>query len=171
MAGRHIVAQDVRTEPPPSASEKETLEAFLDYHRQTVVVKCAGLTEEELRRPMVVSGTSMLGVVKHLGFNERWWFQEVFAAQDAEFPWNEDDPDAEFRIEEHETAESVFDFYMQECDKSRAIVAGANLDDIAGNSKSARSLRWIVFHMLEETARHNGHLDILREMIDGTTGE
>jgi hypothetical protein len=171
MAGRHVVAEDTRTEPPPSASEKETLGAFLDYHRQTVVMKCVGLTEEELRRPMVVSGSSMLGIVKHLGFNERWWFQEVFAARDVEFPWREDDPDAEFRIEEHESAESVFDFYIQECDKSRAIVAEANLDDIAGNSKSERSLRWIVSHMLEETARHNGHLDILREMIDGTTGE
>ena len=100
---------------------------------------------------MVVSGTSMLGIVKHLGFNERWWFQEVFAARDVEFPWREDDPDAEFRIEEHESAESVFDFYVQECDKSRAIVAEANLDDIAGNSKSERSLRWILSHMLEET--------------------
>ena len=165
------MAQDVRTEPPPSASEKETLEAFLDYHRQTVVLKCADLSDEELRRPMVVSGTTMLGIVKHLGFTERWWFQEVFAARDVEFPWREDDPDAEFRIEEHESAESVFDFYVQECDKSRAIVAGASLDDLAGNSKSERSLRWIVSHMLEETARHNGHLDILREMIDGTTGE
>ena len=120
---------------------------------------------------MVVSGTSMLGIVKHLGFNERWWFREVFAAQDVEFPWNEDDPDAEFRIEEHESAESVFDFYMQECDKSRAIVGGASLDAIAGNSKSERSLRWILCHMFEETSRHNGHLDILREMIDGTTGQ
>lgn len=165
------MAQDTRIEPPPSASEKETLEAFLDYHRQTVVVKCAGLTEEELRRPMVVSGTSMLGIVKHLGFVERWWFQEIFAAGDVDSPSNEADPDAEFRIEEHETAESVFDFYMQECDKSRAIVAEASLDDVAENSKSVRSLRWILAHMLEETARHNGHLDILREMIDGTTGE
>jgi hypothetical protein len=165
------VAQDTRVEPPPSASEKATLEAFLDYHRQTVVMKCAGLSEEELRRPMVVSGTSMLGIVKHLGFVERWWFQEVFAARDVEFLRNEDDPDAEFRIDEHETAESVFDFYMQECDKSRTIVAEATLDDVAGNSKSVRSLRWILVRMLEETARHNGHLDILREMIDGTTGE
>jgi len=165
------VAQDTRVEPPPSASEKETLEAFLEYHRQTVVMKCAGLTDEELRRPMVVSGTSMLGIVKHLGFVERWWFQEVFAAKDVEFPWKEDDPDAEFRIDEHETAESIFDFYMQECDRSRAIAAEATLDDVAGNSKSVRSLRWILVHMVEETARHNGHLDILREMIDGTTGE
>jgi uncharacterized damage-inducible protein DinB len=165
------VAQEIRTEPPPNASEKETLEAFLDYHRQTVVLKCANLSDDELRRPMVVSGTSMLGIVKHLGFNERWWFQEVFAAQDVEFPWSEDDPDAEFRIEEHESAASVFDFYMQECDKSRTIVAGASLDAIAGNSKSERSLRWILCHMFEETSRHNGHLDILREMIDGTTGQ
>jgi len=165
------VARDPRVEPPPSASEKETLEAFLDYHRQTVVLKCAGVPEEELRRAMVVSGTSMLGIVKHLGFNERWWFQEVFAARDVQFPWNEADPDTEFRIEEHETAESVIDFYVQECDKSRAIIAEASLDDVAENSKSGRSLRWILFHMFEETSRHNGHLDILREMIDGTTGD
>jgi uncharacterized damage-inducible protein DinB len=165
------VKQGSRVEKPPSASEKEMLEAFLDYHRQTVIIKCAGLSEDELRRPMVVSGTSMLGIVKHLGYNERWWFQEVFAAQDAEFPWSEDDPDAEFRIDDHESAESIFEFYSNECDKSRAIVAEANLDDIASHSKSARSLRWILLHMFEETSRHNGHLDILREMIDGVTGE
>ncbi|MGH2699534.1 MAG: DinB family protein [Actinomycetota bacterium] len=164
------MVQDTRVEPP-SASEKETLEAFLDYHRQTVTIKCAGLTEEELRRPMVVSGTSMLGIVKHLGYVERWWFQEIFAAQETEFPQKEDDPDAEFRIDDHETAESVFEFYTTECDKSRAIIAQADLDDIASHSKSVRSLRWILLHLLEETSRHNGHLDILREMIDGTTGE
>jgi Protein of unknown function (DUF664) len=80
-------------------------------------------------------------------------------------------PTPSFELRNTNRAESVFDFYVQECDKSRVIVAEANLDDIAGNSKSERSLRWIVSHMLEETARHNGHLDILREMIDGTTGE
>ena len=163
--------QDERVEPPSNGTEKETLEAFLDYHRDTLLMKCEGLSDEELRRPMVVSGTSMLGVVKHLGYVERWWFQEVFAAESTEFLRRSDDRDAEFRIEESDSTESVIEFYKQECNKSRAIVASAKPEDIAKHSNSERSLRWILVHMIEETCRHNGHVDILREMIDGRTGE
>lgn len=163
--------QDERVEPPSNGTEKETLEAFLDYHRDTLLMKCEGLSDEELRRPMVVSGTSMLGVVKHLGYVERWWFQEVFAAESAEFLRRSDDRDAEFRIEESDSTESIIEFYKQECNKSRAIVASAQPEDIAKHSNSERSLRWILVHMIEETCRHNGHVDILREMIDGRTGE
>jgi len=162
---------DERVDPPPNGPEKELLEAFLDYHRDTLLMKCEGLSDEELRRPMVVSGTNLLGVVKHLGYVERWWFQEVFAAQDPEFLKNDEDPDAEFRIEESDSTESIIEFYKVECDKSRAIVAAANPEDIAEHSNSERSLRWILLHMIEETCRHNGHMDILREMIDGHTGE
>jgi len=163
--------RDKRVEPPPNAPEKETLEAFLDYHRDTLLMKCEGLSDEELRRPMVVSGTSLLGVVKHLGYVERWWLQEVFAAEKTEFLRSSEDPDAEFRIEESDSTESVIDFYKEECAKSRAIVAAAKPEDIAKHSKSERSLRWILVHLIEETCRHNGHVDILREMIDGRTGE
>jgi len=173
MAGGdlELVPDDPRIDPPPSAPEKEMLAAWLDYHRDTALMKCEGLSDEELRHPMVVSGTNMLGIIKHLAYVERWWFQEVFSAQDPEFPWSDEDPDAEFRIADGESASAVFDFYRSECSKSRAIAAEANPDDIARHSKSERSLRWIFMHMIEETARHNGHLDILREMIDGTTGE
>ena len=147
------------------------LEAFLDYQRATVVRKCEGLSEEEIRRPMVVSGTNILGIVQHLGYHERWWFQEVFAAQDPEFPSTEEDPDAEFHVPEDVTTQSVVDFYEGECAKSRAVSSVAGVDDIAEHSKSTRSLRWILLHMIEETARHAGHIDILREMIDGRTGQ
>lgn len=162
---------DKRVEPPSNGTEKETLEAFLDYHRDTLVMKCEGLSDEELRRPMVVSGTNLLGVVKHLGYVERWWFQEVFAAKSAEFLRRSDDPDAEFRIEASDSTESIIEFYKEECAKSRAIVVAAKPEDIAKHSNSERSLRWILIHMIEETCRHNGHVDILREMIDGRTGE
>lgn len=166
-----LVPPDERVDPPANGPEKEMLEAFLDYHRDTLLMKCKGLSDEELRRPMVVSGTNLLGLIKHLGYVERWWFQEVFAAQDPEFPSSDEDPDAEFRIEESDSTESIIDFYRGECAKSRVIVSGAMPEDIAKHSKSERSLRWILIHMIEETSRHNGHVDILREMIDGQTGE
>jgi hypothetical protein len=95
----------------------------------------------------------------------------VFAAENTEFLRSSDDPDAEFRIEESDTTESVIAFYNEECAQSRAIVAAAEPEDIAKHSKSERSLRWILVHLIEETCRHNGHVDILREMIDGQTGE
>ena len=146
--------------------------AFLDHHRATLLWKIDGVSDEDLRRPMVPSGTSLLGMVKHLAYVERGWFQRTFLAQDVSFPWTKEDPDADFRIEPDETTQDVIDLYNQECEISRQIVGAASLDDMARHSKrSDYSLRWILVHMIEETARHNGHADILREMIDGTTGE
>ncbi len=161
-----------------AGDEKETLTAFLDYHRATLLMKIDGLSDEELRRPMVPSGTSLLGMVKHLAHVERSWFQRTYLGEDISVPWTKDDPDADFRVEPHETTADVVALYQAECQKSRDIVADASLDDIAKREKptpsdprSRFSLRWILVHMIEETARHNGHADILRELIDGTTGE
>ena len=160
-----------RVDPPATAPEKDMLEAFLDYQRATLLLKVDGVTDADLRRSMVPSGTTLLGLVKHLAYAERWWFQEVFANQSPDFPMEENDPAAEFRIETDETTDSILELYRAECAKSRAIVATAQPDDVAHHPKSERSLRWILVHMIEETARHNGHADILREQIDGVTGE
>lgn len=145
---------------------------FLDYHRATLLWKIDGVSDEDLRRPMVESGTTLLGIVKHLAYVERWWFQKDFLGKDVWAPWTDEDPDADFRIEPDETTQQIIDLYHQECEKSRQIVGAASLDDVAKHEKRAGfSLRWILVHMIEETARHNGQVDILREMIDGTTGE
>jgi uncharacterized damage-inducible protein DinB len=163
-------------EPPASAPEPEMLSAWLDYHRTTLLRKIDGVSDADLRRPMVPSGTSLLGLVKHLAWVEIWWFQITFAGHVVEEPWTEDDPDADFRIEPSETTREIVDFYLAQCATNRSIVAEADsldapaLKAIRAGSFTA-TLRWILNHMIEETARHNGHADILREMIDGVTGE
>lgn len=164
-----------RLDPPIAGREKETLEAFLDYHRATLLCKVDGVGDEELRRAGTRSGVTLLGLVKHLAYVERWWFGIVFAGQDLPDISTEDDPDADWRIEPHETTEQVIAFYEDEVVRSRDITRGAELDEAAYHpslgSSAHPTLRWILLHMLEETARHNGHADILREAIDGQTGE
>ncbi|MGH2807095.1 MAG: DinB family protein [Actinomycetota bacterium] len=161
-----------RRDPPLAGDEKETLVAFLDYHRDTLLMKIDGVSDDELRRRMTPTGLSLLGLVKHLAYVERWWFQKRFADRDVTKPSTDDDPDADFRIEPHESTREIVDLYKQECAISREIIATASLDDLATNVKRRdHSLRWMVVHMIEETARHNGHADIMREAIDGVTGE
>jgi uncharacterized damage-inducible protein DinB len=167
------MTEDNRPEPPYAGTEAETLAGFLDFHRATLLWKLEGLDDEQLRRSMVPSGTSLLGLVKHLAYVERWWFRQVWAGQRATYPWTEEDPDADWRVEPGETTEEVLALYRDECDRSREIVAAApDLDELADHPRRGkRSRRWILVHMIEETARHNGHADILREQLDGTTGE
>lgn len=120
---------------------------------------------------MVSSGTTLLGIVKHLAYVERWWFQKVFLDADVTFPWTDEDPDADFRIEPNDTTAAVVELYKAECEKNRAIVADHSLEELARfEPRSEYSLRRILVHMIEETAHHNGHADILREQIDGATG-
>ena len=164
--------EDTRPEPPHVAGEAETLSGFLDFQRATLLWKLEGLDDEQLRRAMVPSGTSLLGIVKHLAYVERGWFQRVWAGQEITVPWTEEDPDADWRIEPDETTADVLALYEGECARSREIVAAASsLDETAKARWGPVSRRWILTHMLEETARHVGHADILREQIDGATGE
>ena len=166
---------DVRA-TPKMGDEEETLVAFLDNNRAVIVWKLDGLSEEDARRPMVESGTSMLGLVKHLAWVERWWFDFNFAGKEVDFPWTDDDPDADFRIEDDETIADIVALYETAVAESNKIIDGADLDDIAAKTGGgtgggvSRNLRWIVGHMVEETARHAGHADIVRELIDDKTG-
>ena len=161
-----------RVDPPPAAPERELLAAFLDFHRQTLLWKLSGLDDEAVRSRLVPSQTTLLGMVKHLAYVERWWFQRVFAGRDVAFPWSERDPDADWRVEPGESTAEIVTLYEAETAISRRIVAElASLDEVARLPGHGHSLRWIVVHMLEETARHNGHADVLRELIDGATGE
>ena len=161
-----------RLEPNPYrpsliAGEKETLAALLDYHRAIVVHKVSGVSEDDARRPMVPSGTSLLRIVQHLANVELSWFPVMFAGLDADL--REDS----WAIGEDETTTSVCARYEAACERSRAVTAAAGVDDVAVHSwrGGKPTLRWVLGHMLEETARHCGHLDILREQLDGTTGD
>lgn len=166
------IAPESRPEPSRTAGERETLTGFLDFLRQTILWKLSGLDEEALRRRPLPSTMSLLGMLKHLAYVERSWFQRVFAGQDVTFPWTETDPDADWRIEATETAADIVAFYEAEVTVSRRIVAEtASLDALARRADEEVSLRWILTHMIEETARHCGHADLLREALDSATGE
>lgn len=155
--------------------ERETLTGFLDWHRAVVERKIEGLAPEDARRIATPTGMSALGIVKHLGWVERGWFREIFAGEDVEAIGADDDDSAEFATDDHDTAESVLAFYRAEVEEARRVTGEApSLDALsAGETKHQGqvSLRWIMVHMLEETARHAGHLDLIREDIDGQVGD
>ncbi len=157
---------------PFVGSEKESLHASLDRHRDVVLWKLEGLDEAQLRRPMTPSGTNLLGLVKHLAWVEYGWFCETFGRPSPAFPFDPDDPEADMRAEPYETSADIMAFY----DRARAAADSAieerAVEDL-GTSwfGSTVSMRWVLIHMIEETARHTGHMDIMRELIDGQTGD
>jgi hypothetical protein len=161
-----------RHRPPEDAGERDTLAGVLDFLRATVVNKVAGLTDEDaLREPVPPSRLSAAGVVKHLTGVERFWFSIDFAGADLPWPWTEQDPHGNFRPNDTESLADIVADYQSECDRSRNVANFAGLDDIARSEGMGFTLRYAMVHMIEETARHCGHLDLLRERIDGTTGE
>jgi hypothetical protein len=166
---------DNRTDPAPVADERTTLAGFLDYHRDTLVLKCEGLTDEQLRlRAVPPSGMSLLGLVRHLTEVERSWFGRRIAGGDpAPLYYSEpDNPDGDFDDLDSPDVATVFAVWRTACAESREIVASVSLDSTAKRRDGIDvTVRWILLHMLEEYARHNGHADFLRERIDGATGE
>lgn len=159
-------------ETPKTGPGKDTLLAMLDNNRAVMVWKLEGLTRDEVTRPVVASGTSLLGMVKHLAFVERWWFDDFFAGSNVEYPWTDKDPDADFRIEDDETIDDIVALYTEAIARSDEIAADARMDDLSVRDRNGEryALRWIVAHMIEETARHAGHADLARELIDEATG-
>jgi uncharacterized damage-inducible protein DinB len=152
------------------------LDAWLDYHRATLAVKCAGLSDEQLReRAVAPSSLSLLGLVRHMAEVERIWFRDRLAGEDVPHHFiTDEDEDADFNDVDTVPVDEVFAIWRDECDRARAITAAtASLDTPAqrarGNGQVV-SLRWILVHMIEEYARHNGHADLLRERIDGSVG-
>lgn len=161
-----------RRQRQTTGGEREMLTAFLDFERDTLLWKVTGLTEEQLREKRTPSGMSLLGLVKHLGYVERSWFQRRFLGHDVYIPWRSGDPGGDFRIEADESPKTVLDFYQAEVEASRRVTAEtASLDTIARDPDRPVSLRWVLVHMIEETARHVGHADLMRELTDGQTGE
>jgi uncharacterized damage-inducible protein DinB len=155
------------------ADERTVLEAHLEANRATVVRKCSGLSWEDATRRLGPTPTSIAGILKHLVNVERWWFRHNLAGENGvPFDWTDDDLDAEFEMRPEDSLESLLEAYTVACEESRAVAAGLTLDDTAARSwheQGHPSLRWVYVHMIEELARHNGHLDIYRELIDGQT--
>ncbi|MFE2020203.1 DinB family protein [Streptomyces sp. NPDC059499] len=167
---------DERSEPAFDAAERQMLEGWLDYHRQTLVMKCAGLTDAQLREASVPpSEFTLLGLVRHLAEVERGWFREVLTGEDVPPIYGSDeDPDGEFHLTEADTWDEAHTTWLAEIEVARLNAAKCELDGLSvGLSSQGKpfSLRWIYTHMIEEYARHNGHADLVRERIDGTTGE
>lgn len=162
-----------RREKPGTGLEKVSLESFLDFQRATFVMKLQGLSDEATRQVMSPSSMTMLGLLKHVAYAERYWFQYVFAGLDVSVPQESDDSDAQWRIEADDTLESGLAFYQTQIARSKEIYAAYdNLNALAKRSPGKdHSLRYILLHMIEETARHNGHADIFRERLDGSVGE
>ena len=166
-----------RSFPPLDVDERQTLAARMDYQRATLLRKLEGLDDEQLRRPMVPSGVSLLGLVKHLTDAQHFWLIRSLGQIDEPSPVASDDKDEggqdpSFRIEEHDTTDAVVARYLDMCQRSRQVVANAGSLDatVPGPGGAPANLRAILVHMIEETARHNGHADIIRELLDGATG-
>ena len=167
--------------PPPArrvveicvGEERPTLEAFLDYYRDAVTRKVSGVSEADARRQLVSSATTLGGIIKHLRRVEINWFERVLAqTPDRDLPpisW--DYPDAGFRLGPGENLDLVLAEYERQCERSRQLASRFSLADaVAHHELGEVSLRWIYIHMIEETARHAGHADILREQLDGAVG-
>ncbi|MGW7383600.1 DinB family protein [Streptomyces sp. NPDC054794] len=166
-----------RREPAQNADERAMLEGWLDYHRQTLAHKCAGLADEQLRTASVQpSPLSLMGLVRHMAEVERGWFRKVLVGDDpGPIYYSDEDRDGEFHLTEADTWQEAYDTWQAEIAVARRHAAGLALDDLSTGSSHITdepfSLRWIYTHMIEEYARHNGHADLIRERIDGATGD
>jgi hypothetical protein len=161
-----------RVRPPETGDERRVLTGMLDFLRDTVVNKVAGLTDEQaFAHSVPASALTPASLVKHLAGTERFWFAIDFAAQDIEWPWPDDNPHGNFQLTADDTLPALVADYQAECARSRAVVAAAALDDLAQGEGMTFNLRYALTHLIEETARHLGHLDLLRESIDGSTGQ
>ena len=154
-----------------TGGEHELLLGFIDLNRKTVLWKLDGLTESQARQKVVGSETTLLGIVNHLAHVERYWVQSVIADRSIEFPWTDENPDAEWIMADHQTIETVLDHFETEIAIGDAILANeTDLKREITVGERVVSVRWILIHLVEEIARHAGHADIIREIIDETTG-
>ena len=170
-------AADPRIEPAPRTDERTTLSEFLRWQRQTLELKCAGLAPEDLaRRAVEPSAISLLGLVRHMADVEHYWFREMLAGQDVPPRFHSAaDPDGDFNGAQGTAGavEEAWQAWREAVDFAESFVGNAADLDVTGDGqqRGAVSLRWVLVHMIEEYARHNGHADFLRERIDGATGE
>jgi uncharacterized damage-inducible protein DinB len=164
-----------RIRPPHVADERTQLVGWFDMQRAIIHWKCEGLSEADAHRPVLPASPLMTvaGVVSHLRWAENTWFEVLFLGRPADGPQFKEQPeDADMMVEDVPLAE-LLDAYERQCAVSNEIIAAHSLDDVGRHpdfGAAAATLRWMVIHMVEETARHAGHLDAIRELLDGETG-
>jgi hypothetical protein len=158
----------------PPETERAGLCEFLDMQREALIAKVRGLSEEDARRTATVSSLSPLSLIKHAAIWERRWFQVIAAGRVFPGEWPEVEPeevDPTFRLSDDDTVETVVAYYREQIAASQEIVGSRDLDSPCVWPEMAHeNLRWVTLHMIEETARHAGHADIIRETIDGRRG-
>jgi uncharacterized damage-inducible protein DinB len=157
---------------PFTGDEKTSLHVSLDRHREAVLWKLEGLDDASLRRPMTPSGTNLLGLVKHLAAVEYGWFCLTFGRRTEPLPLSDEEPNADMRVTSGESTQDILEFYARARAAADRVIEEVDLDE-TGTAwfGDAVSMRWVLLHMVEETARHAGHIDIVRELIDGMTGD
>ena len=171
-----------RPKPPSAADEAATLVGFLDFQRATLAWKCSGLDAAGLDTTVAASSMTLGGMLKHLALVEDYWFSEWLHGRGASPPWDavdwDADPDWDWHSAAKDTPQQLRALWHDNVDRSRARVAealaGGGLEQLARRAEpsgESPSLRWILCHMIEEYARHNGHADLIREAVDGQTGE
>ena len=167
-----------RLHPPPAADERTTLEAFLDYQRATMLMKAEGLDRQQLNQRLPTSELSLAVLLNHLALVEDDWIQVRFLGRPELEPWAsapwEQDRDWEFHTAELDDPDALRALYLDAIARARSAVATTGIDTLSvGRDREGRhwSLRWVLTHLIEETARHNGHADLLREAIDGAVGQ
>jgi uncharacterized damage-inducible protein DinB len=171
-----------RPEPPVAADEAATLLGFLDYQRATLAWKCRGLDAAGLQATVGASSMTLGGMLKHMALVEDSWFSRSLHGRDRRPPWDtvdwKADPDWEWHSAAEDTCEQLFALWEDAVARSRSLVTEAlaegGLERLARRTwpdGRAPSLRWILVHMIEEYARHNGHADLIRESVDGLVGE
>jgi hypothetical protein len=165
-----------RTEPDKTAAERAMLDQWLDYHRATLRLKCAGLSDEQLRTASCPpSNLTLLGLVRHLTDVERAWFLRGVARRTLQqvppLYYSDEDPEADIENLHSFSTQAVFDSYDEAISEIRAAIADVELDETFTNGREPCSVRWVYTHMIEEYARHNGHADLIRQAIDGATGD
>ena len=173
-------ADDTRTDYPADGdlSDRSTLLTMLDYTRKTAWMKCEGISDEDARRAPVPTSPlmSVSGIVSHLRWVEWSWIQRRFLGVDDVGPWTDDDndPDREFHFRLDWPLADVVEDYRAMAREHDELIAGMDLDKTGVHTMrdgKPMSMRWIVHHLVEENARHNGHIDIVRELVDGSTGD
>ncbi|MFF1907578.1 DinB family protein [Kitasatospora sp. NPDC058218] len=176
MTNDQTTATD-RPEPPFAADETPMLTAWLEFHRATLARKCEGLTADQLRlRSVPPSSLSLLGLVRHMAEVERYWFRIILLGEEAGSDglyWTAQHPDGDFDLVDTADAEADFAVWQGQIAAARAACEGLSPETVGKRPREGRevTLRWILVHMIEEYARHNGHADLLRELVDGVTGE
>jgi uncharacterized damage-inducible protein DinB len=157
------------------ADERQMLESWLDYQRDSLLWKCSGLTTEQLRmRTVSPSSMSLLGLLRHMTDVERSWFRRQIAREDVPpLHWSKGNEDGDFDDVDRADGEADYAAYLAEIETVRALISNYSLDDtfVHTHWNEAHSVRWVFNHMNSEYARHVGHADLLREKIDGATGE